>query len=299
MTRVFNINGACIPDRHYMVDIEQRLKAIKKMIDAGDYFTINRARQYGKTTVLRALAEYLEKDYIVLSIDFQRMSASDFDNETAFVQGLVREITRRFRRLQSIPDEVEKELSSFREQSCARIAELFDCFSEWCLQSDKPVVFIVDEVDTATNNQVFLDFLAQLRAAYLERDIMPAFQSVILAGVYDVRSIKRKINEEKEYRENSPWNIAAEFCIDMNFSADEIAGMLSEYEQDWDTGMDAKEMANLLYHYTSGYPYLVSWLCRHMDGQTRDEEEFRKKNSAWTKDGFFTAVKKLVEDRGE
>ncbi len=31
---------------------------------------------------------FFEKDYIVLSIDFQRMSASDFDNETAFVQGL-------------------------------------------------------------------------------------------------------------------------------------------------------------------------------------------------------------------
>lgn len=66
------------------------------------------------------------------------------------------------------------------------------------------MVFIVDEVDTATNNQVFIDFLAQLRAAYLERDVMPAFQSVILAGVYDIRSIKRKISEEGEYRENSP-----------------------------------------------------------------------------------------------
>ena len=68
MAKVFNINGACSPRRHYMVDITQRLKSIKKMIDNGDYFTINRARQYGKTTILRALAEYLEKDYMVFSV---------------------------------------------------------------------------------------------------------------------------------------------------------------------------------------------------------------------------------------
>lgn len=157
------------------------------------------------------------------------------------------------------------------------------------------MVFIVDEVDTATNNQVFIDFLAQLRAAYLERDVMPAFQSVILAGVYDIRSIKRKISEEGEYRENSPWNITAEFGVDMNFSAEEIAGMLMEYEKDCHTGMEVRQMSDLLWHYTSGYPYLVSWLCRYMDEQSLENKELQKKN-AWTKEGFLLAVKRLVED---
>lgn len=106
MTKVFNINGACSPRRHYMVDITGRLKAIKKMIDNGDYFTINRARQYGKTTILRALAEYLEKDYMVLSIDFQRTSAEDFENETAFVHGMIREIGRKIQRMQRTPMEI-------------------------------------------------------------------------------------------------------------------------------------------------------------------------------------------------
>ncbi len=49
MGRIFNINGACQPTKHYMVDLELRLKTIKLMIDAGEYFTINRTRQYGKT----------------------------------------------------------------------------------------------------------------------------------------------------------------------------------------------------------------------------------------------------------
>lgn len=43
----------------------------------GDYFVINRARQYGKTTTLKALGRFLIHDYTVMSLDFQVMSASN------------------------------------------------------------------------------------------------------------------------------------------------------------------------------------------------------------------------------
>ena len=42
---------------------------------------------------------------------------------------------------------------------------------------------MIDEADSAANNQVFLEFLAQLRGYYLNRDQKPTFHSVILAGV--------------------------------------------------------------------------------------------------------------------
>lgn len=64
-----------------MIDLSERLTEIKKMVDAGEYFTINRARQYGKTTLLAALAEYLKSDYKVISLDFQTISYGDFENE--------------------------------------------------------------------------------------------------------------------------------------------------------------------------------------------------------------------------
>ena len=60
---------------------------------------------------------------------------------------------------------------------------LFESLSGICEAADKPIVLMIDEVDSAANNQVFLDFLAQLRAQYMERDLQGAFQSVILAGV--------------------------------------------------------------------------------------------------------------------
>ena len=34
-----------------MVDISDKLQQIKAMVDSGAYFTINKARQYGKTTI--------------------------------------------------------------------------------------------------------------------------------------------------------------------------------------------------------------------------------------------------------
>ena len=55
MKRYFNVTGACDARFHYMVDLRERLAEIKKLVDAGEYFTINRARQYGKTTMLTGM----------------------------------------------------------------------------------------------------------------------------------------------------------------------------------------------------------------------------------------------------
>lgn len=158
MAKIFNISGACRPDRHYMVNLGIRLEKIKAMIDDGQYFTINKARQYGKTTTLRALSDYLKQDYIIVNLDFQ--------NESSFVNALTKEIIRRMRYREGMPDKTKARLLELaaHKDSKSNIAEIFDCFSEWCELSEKPVVLIIDEVDTAANNQVFLDFLAQLRS---------------------------------------------------------------------------------------------------------------------------------------
>jgi hypothetical protein len=59
MPKKINITGTCYPALHYMADTSAKLKAIMAMVEAGEYFTINRPRQYGKTTMLTALAEAL------------------------------------------------------------------------------------------------------------------------------------------------------------------------------------------------------------------------------------------------
>ena len=37
---------------------------------------------------------------------------------------------------------------------------------------------------------------------------------------------------------NSPWNIAADFLVEMSLSENDIKGMLKEYEGDYETGLD-------------------------------------------------------------
>ena len=289
MAKFFNINGACNPDRHYMVDLTTRLQAIKGMVDRGEYFVINKARQYGKTTVLQALSRYLEKEYRVVHLDFQRLGSLSFENESKYVAAFAEELLCA---IDEFPEGIQDKLQSFAEGK-ARINSvqiLFKVLSLWCAESEKPVVLIIDEVDTATNNQVFLDFLAQLRAGYLTRDEIPAFQSVILAGVYDLRNIQRKIRPGEKHRQNSPWNIAAKFRVELSFLAEEIAGMLQEYEVDYHTGMDIGEMAGLIYQYTFGYPYLVSGLCKIIDEEIAGSAAFPDKRRAWTREGFFEAV---------
>lgn len=63
MPKYFNVTADCRPEEHYMVNLDKRLAQIKELVDRGAYFTINRARQYGKTTTLNALCQYLKQEY--------------------------------------------------------------------------------------------------------------------------------------------------------------------------------------------------------------------------------------------
>ena len=298
---LFNTTGVCIPEKHYMVNINGRLQQIRELVDAGKYFTINRARQYGKTTTLRALAEILRDEYYVVLLDFQTFDNEKFSNGNVFSVAFAGSFLRVLRRncktmnneMASVIDEMRKDADYANRYFSLK--ELFEGLSDICEAADRKIVLMIDEVDSAANNQVFIDFLAQLRAQYLDREFYPGFQSVILAGVYDIKNLKRKLRPEEGHRYNSPWNIAADFSIEMSFSESEIAGMLQEYEIDHRTGMNISKMSELLYAYTAGYPFLVSRICQLMDERVRDEYENLK--LVWTENGFNEAVRILLAEK--
>ena len=301
MPKVFNTTAVCIPEEHYMVDISGRLEEIKSLVDAGKYFTINRARQYGKTTTLRALYRYLQKEYYVVLLDFQTFDNDKFENGNVFSAAFINSFLRSLKR-NTLSPELEDAIKNILHSTdytdkYFSLKELFEQLSDLCAAAEKKIVLMIDEVDSASNNQVFLDFLAQLRAQYIERDIQPTFRAVILAGVYDVKNLRGKIRPEDEHRYNSPWNIAADFDISMSFSKNEIAGMLTEYEADYKTGMNVDEMAGLLFDDTSGYPFLVSRLCQLMDEVVCKKETYGSKSAAWTKEGFYEAQRLILAEK--
>lgn len=295
-TRSFNTEGPCIPALHYMVTLDERLQKIKRLIDRQSYLYIKKARQYGKTTLLMVLRQYLTPDYAVVFLDFQGLSNAQFSSEAAFC----RAFTELFCRAAEgcLPAAALRGFSdAAQERALTAIGELTPCFTRLCTAAPKPVVLLIDEVDSATNNQVFLDFLSQLRMGYINRQLTPTFQSVILAGVYDIKNLKLKIRPEMAHdRFNSPWNIAAKFNVGMEFSASEIAVMLADYEADHHTGMDAKAAAQLIYDYTSGYPYLVSAICKLLDEELPEQARFQNADCVWTEEGVSEAVKLLLKE---
>ena len=286
MARYFNVTGACYPDEHYMVKLDKRLQAIKTMVEQGKYITINRA-------TLWALHAYLQEEYAVVFMDFQRMSAATFRDEytfsKAFMQDFLKVVRNKNMQITGLPEQVLVELEAHAAKENYNLRELFEDLSDLCYKSEKKVVLVIDEVDSASNNEVFLDFLSQLRNMYLEKRVKTTFQSVILAGVYDVKNLKSKIRTEESNKLNSPWNIAVDLKSDMSFGIEDIKEMLSEYEGEHKTGMDISKIATLIYDYTSGYPFLVSRICKIMDEELTNQEK-------WNAEGVKNAVKELLKE---
>ena len=264
--REFNVTGICLPDKHYMADISEKVRQIKAMVEQGSYFTMNRARQYGKTTTLFQLEQLLARECTVIAVSFEGVDDRVFETPENFCQGFLYVCSKYFseRKLPGSEIWIDSSVTSF---------DLLDAFlSKVC--ENKKIVLIIDETDKTSNNLVFLKFLGMLRDKYLKRsrNAGATFQSVILAGVYDIKT-------------DSPWNIAASFKVDMSFSVPEIATMLNEYEKEHQTGMDIKTMSEEIRAYTSGYPYLVSRLCKTID------EDLEKD---WTLNGLQMAVRLIL-----
>ena len=292
----FNVEAVCIPSMHYMVDISSKLEQIQELIEKGKYFTINRSRQYGKTTTLAALFRRLKDDYIVLRLSFEGLSEDAFVSSRVFVRNFVHLVAEHWEFME-YPENLMVNWKDMRELQDDSYMDSFDVLSRkitnLCRKGNtnqKEILLFIDEVDKTSDNQIFLNFLGMLRNKYIKRQegLDYTFKSVILAGVYDIKNLKLKIRSEEEKKYNSPWNVAADFNVDMSFSPKEIATMLKEYEADHHTGMDIEEISDALYFYTNGYPYLVSWLCKWIDEQG---------DKVWTIEQMKKAQRELLKQR--
>ena len=283
MRKRFNVTGSCNPEWHYMVDTAERFKAVETMIDHGDYFSINRARQYGKTTTLRMIWRKLSDRYLIIDTSFQGVGDTVFGSEASFVKLMVTLMK------DAVKDAIGPQDTVLNESEPTTMEELSKVIAAFCLSMQKPVLLMIDEVDKSSDNQLFLNFLGMLRELYLMRDkkgMNSTFYSVVLAGVYDIKNLKLKLRPDEEKKYNSPWNIAADFNVDMTFHAEEIAQMLGDYENDMHTGMDIKAISEEIYKYTNGYPFLVSYICKMID------EQFDRE---WVTESVVRAVKLIVQ----
>ncbi len=293
MEKEFNDVGTCVPRRHYMADTSEKIEAIIRMIEKGKYFTINRPRQFGKTTTLSLLMKRLfaTETYLPLRISFEGLTTESYSSQQRFLDGFCF-LVRRFFRVHHL----ENLLHYTEEQGRLETFEQLSSFmSGLCSASGRQVVLMIDEVDKSSNNQLFLDFLALLRIKYLDRseDLDITFHSVILAGVHDVKTLKAKIRPDEERKYNSLWNIAADFKVDLSFAPREIETMLQDYTREKGIRPDIPAIAQRLYYYTSGYPYLVSKLCKFIDEDIVTQREEQNWSVADVEEAF-----RMIADEG-
>jgi len=293
----FNITTTCIQEEHYMVNISKKLERIKSLIEYGMYFTINRARQYGKTTTMSKLFLTLQDKYIIIPGSIEGFGEEPYKSEQKFAETFLKMMAKR---VITQDKDLSEYIGSFKEVK--NMDELSDIITKICIKAEKEIVLMIDEVDKASSNIIFLDFLAMLRDKYNSRkmNMDKTFKSVILAGVHDIKNLKVHIKERRLLTEaeaklidkttyNSPWNVAEDFLVDMSFNPEEIATMLVEYEADYKTGMNIAEMSQEIYDYTSGYPFLVSKICKVIDERIDKD---------WSVQGVQEAIKIITNERG-
>lgn len=288
--REFNDRGTCIPKLHYMVDIIGKLEEILPLIEKGSYFTINRPRQYGKTTTLFMLQRYLLQTgkYEVFKLSFEGLGDLIFSSEELFVKEFLNILAESIRL--TSPD-----LSEYMEKASNKVLnfrELSKEITKATQKTDKKFVLMIDEVDKHGSNQIFVNLLGMLRSKYLAQleGSDKTFHSVILAGVHDIKNIKSLIRVEEAQKFNSPWNIAIDFKVDMSFTIDEISDMLKKYADEKKVSLDVDNFSEKIYFYTSGYPYLVSKLCKIIDEEIME-------NYQWEIEDLDEAMKRILKER--
>lgn len=296
MAKYFNTRGWCNSEVHFVADTSHKLKQVLQLIENKEYFTINRPHQYGKTSMLRLLGQTLtkEKGWLVLSISFEGTSSSIFEDKRLFCKGFLRLLSKQ------LIEHGEQELAKQVKNNLPHIENLLDLsdvITELVTATPLKIVLLIDEVDSSSNQKIFLEFLGLLRHKFLNRTLITekTFHNVVLVGIHDIKTLKLKIRTpgSSKITYNSPWNIAADFKINMNLQKAEVMPMLKDYCEERKVTMNIGDCTSKLVYYTSGYPFLLSALCKIID-----EEILPNKNeNSWLVADVDEAARLLITAR--
>lgn len=259
MHRRFNITGPCIPGRDYMVNLSARLVRPVQAIKRGESLLLTRARQSGKTTLLRELAAALRREG--LAVVLCAMQVAEDQTLTGLFRHIEASLTKSYP-LPSLPKwaPTEPQSTSF-------------CFwlGEAQQKLGRPLVLILDEYD-APPRKLVVSLLRSFRAALsLADESRPFVHSLTLCGKTHVRDLRDELRPalgqtSDELRgSGSLWNVAVPLPLP-SLSRSEIDTLLDTYKAD--SGVPWKrEAREELWRNTRGQPFLVSRICYQLDEQ--------------------------------
>jgi hypothetical protein len=257
--RFFNTAGPVVSTDHYCLPPLERfnLTELLSLINQKKYFVLHAPRQTGKTTCLLALMDYLNKQGKVKCL-YMNVEIAQSAREDVYegIRAIMGELSQRadnhihdsfcIKNWQTI-------LNGFGGHKA-----LNGLLTEWCKQSDKPIVLLMDEIDSLIGDTL-ISVLRQLRAGYDKRPLhFP--QSIILCGVRDVRDYRIHSDSEKTViTGGSAFNIRAESLRLGDFTEQEMRDLYGQHTGE--TGrMFLPESLELAWEYTNGQPWIVNAL---------------------------------------
>ena len=239
--REFNTAGPVVAADHYLIPPLSRLDLdeLLGLVRDKKYFVLHAPRQTGKTSALLALRDLLngQGDYrcVYANVETGQSAREDVAEgmravlaELAFQASM----TLGAGSLENIwPDALER---------VGPHAALRQALARWCQADPKPLVLLIDEIDTLIGDTL-LSVLRQLRTGYADRPgRFP--HCVILCGVVDVRDYRiRSSTEHALVLGGSAFNIKSESLRLGDFTEVEVRTLLAQHTQE--TGQAFTEAA--------------------------------------------------------
>ncbi len=259
MSRFFNTTGLCNPEDHYTVDPFRGIyHKIKHLIDSKQYYLIHAPRQTGKTTFLHELAHKLNKEgkyfSTVCSLESAGFPSITVEDANLVFMKTIHRQASIFLHSQHLPPDP----SEFDKN--ANLLE--DYLTKWCKELPKPLVLLIDEVDSLYDD-VLISVLRQLRNGFQSRPSQFP-QSIALVGLRDIREYRLKARADNpSIGAGSPFNIKAESFFLPVFSREEVRSLLDQHTQD--TGQVFSDAVfEKLYTFSGGQPWLTNALANEM-----------------------------------
>ena len=259
--REFNTFGPVYPQIHYYLDRQEVKAEINQKIGQGRYFTLNAARQMGKTTILKEITAELTAggEYFAIYIDFEefvKLETADFYEQLGeYLRGWC-----------ELYEPAAPEPKPMRHH-----AHFINWLTALLRGLGKPGVLIVDEFE-ALSTDILLPLLSLLRGMYIHRAEPNRYglQSIILVGVRTIASLLEGTQ--------SPFNIADQYTIPY-FTIDETTTLLQQHTIE--TGQPfAEAVLQTIFDESGGQPYLVNRLGKLLTEQIVPLPDKRKREDA-------------------
>lgn len=293
LMRFFNTVGPVDCEFHYCLPPLERidLNYVLGLLEQRKYFILHAPRQTGKTSLLLALQAYLNRGdrFRCLYVNFEVAQAAR-EQVASAMRALLEEIGQRARLALNDPFPLSAWPDIFDRSG--EHGALNSLLTEWCLRSPRPLVLLVDEIDSLIGDTL-IAVLRQLRAGYDKRP--HAFpSSIVLCGVRDVRDYRIHSSRTQEIiTGGSAFNIKADSLRLGDLSQPEVERLLRQHTEE--TGQPFTEEAlAAVWYLTQGQPWLVNALayetCFRMP-------EGRDRSRPITADMVYAAKDELIRRR--